>query len=113
MAVTVQFITLVVRIDRINAHYPGGFSAYLEQQEKPVEHDDHLLRQGAMSPMDIESAVNEWKEIGLQPTEKIRGVLHWKDCCVIDYFGGPTLPCDWIELSPDHEQAFIREKHQQ
>lgn len=101
MAVALEFINIVVPIAIIDAKYPGGWDAYRKEWEVflglSTWHDETLLREGAMSPHDIESMIRCWEEHGLTPYKEVEGVKHWQDICVLDSFSGPTLPCDWIE----------------
>jgi hypothetical protein len=71
-----------------------------------VWHDEHLLRDGAMNPADIAGLVDEWTKLGFEPFEEQGEAQIWKDCCVVEgMFGGPTLPCDWLEISEDGRSA--------
>lgn len=73
-----------------------------------VWYDGHLLRDGAMSPGDIEDLVQEWVELGFQPTDERNGQRIWKDFCIVEStFGGPTLPCDWLAIFEDGRSAFL------
>ena len=37
------------------------------------------------------------------------GKRAWKECCVTEHmFGGPTLPCNWIEITEDGLAAFLK-----
>jgi hypothetical protein len=71
--------------------------------------DEHLLRDGAMNPRDIDSSVDEWRELGFEPTEERNGQRIWKDCCVVQsLLRGPTLQCDWLEISEDDRTAYLK-----
>lgn len=55
---------LIIRIDALNRHYPGGFEQYKKDNEEFIEgdipliwFDKHLVREGAMSANDIEQVV--------------------------------------------------------
>ncbi|MBL8421311.1 MAG: hypothetical protein JNK92_11825 [Dechloromonas sp.] len=62
-----------------------------------------------MNPTDIGSLVEKWSALGFEPTENRDGNPVWKDFCVIEsLFGGPTLPCDWIEISNDGSSAHMK-----
>ena len=106
MAIALEFIDFVVPIALIRQKYPGGWAQCLQDHERliggRVWFDEHLLRDGAMNPADIESLVDEWTSLGFQPTTELDGQRIWQDCCVVEsMLGGPTLPCDWLELSED------------
>lgn len=77
MAVALEFIDFVVPIALIRQKYPGGWEQCLKDHERligaRVWFDDHLLRDGAMNPRDIESLVEEWSDLGFEPTGMIDG----------------------------------------
>lgn len=113
MAIALEFIDFVVPIALIRQKYPGGWAQCLKDHERliggRVWFDDHLLRDGAMNPADIESLVEEWASLGFQPTAEIEGHRVWQDCCVLEsILGGPTLPCDWLEVSKDCRSAWLK-----
>jgi hypothetical protein len=113
MAVALEFIDFIVPINLIKAKYPGGWDQCLKDHSAllggRVWHDDHLLRDGAMSPAGIEALVSEWTALGFEPMREVNGKKTWQDCCVTEHmFGGPTLPCDWIEITEDGRAAFLK-----
>lgn len=113
MAIALEFIDFVVPIALIRQKYPGGWAQCLKDHERliggRVWFDDHLLRDGAMNPADIESLVEEWASLGFQPTAEVEGQRVWQDCCVLEsILGGPTLPCDWLEVSKDRRSAWLK-----
>ncbi len=113
MAVSLEFIDFIVPIAAIKQKYPGGWDQCLKDHENliggRVWFDEHLLRDGAMNPGDIEFLIEEWTDLGFQPTEEIDGQRVWKDCCVVEsMFGGATLPCDWLEIGDDGRSANLK-----
>jgi len=105
MAVSLEFIDFIVPRAVIEEKYPGGWDKCLKDHAnalgRRVWHDEHLFRDGAMNPRDIQILVEEWIDLGFEAFVDIDGQKHWKDCCVVEHmFGGPTLPCDWIEFDP-------------
>ena len=71
--------------------------------------DEHLLRDEAMNPADLESLFEEWTSLGLQPTAEVDGQRIWQDCCVVQsMLGGPTRPRDWLELAKDGRSAWLK-----
>jgi hypothetical protein len=114
MAVRLEFINLLIPIKNIDAHYPGGFKKFREDNRSLLGgrlwHDDHLLRDGAMNPRDMESLVGYWKELGLVPLAQIDGKQHWQDMCVVEELaGGPTLPCSWIAIDMTERSACLKD----
>jgi len=113
VAIALEFIDFIVPIEVIRARYPGGWEQCLEVHSdflgRSVWYDDHLFRDGAMSPSGIEALVKHWTRIGLEPLGILEGNRFWKDCCVTEHmFGGPTLPCSWIEITNDGKAAFLK-----
>ena len=113
MAIALEFIDFVVPIAVIRDKYPGGWDQCLKDHERliggRVWFDEHLLRDGAMSPQGIESLVEEWTELGFTCTEERDGQRVWVDCCVVEsLFGGSTLPCDWLEVADDGCSAYLK-----
>ncbi len=114
MSVALEFIDFIIPIDVIRKKYPGGWEQCLKDHEQliggRVWFDEHLLRDGAMGPQGIESLVQEWTALGFQPTEERDGQRIWKDCCVVEsMFGGPTLPCDWLQIGEDGCSAYRKD----
>lgn len=112
MAVALEFIDLIVPRTVIERVYPGGWDGCLEHHEDviggAVWHDDHLLREGAMSPDGITWLIDRWRERGIEPYGEREGQKYWKDCCVVEgMFGGKTLPCDWLEIAPDRRSVYL------
>ena len=113
MAIALEFIDLIIPIPVIEEKYPGGFDQCLLDHAEliggAVWYDDNLFRTGAMSPHDIESLVEEWEKIGLEPTDLRDGMRIWKDLCVVESMSGSgtTLPCDWLSFDPDQRIAFL------
>jgi hypothetical protein len=112
MAVRLEFINLLIPIKNIDAHYPGGFKKFCEDNRDLLGgrlwHDEHLLRDGAMNPKDMEALIGYWKELGLVPFAQVDDKQHWKDMCVIEELaGGATLPCAWITVDTADRIAYI------
>ena len=63
MAVALEFINLLVRVDAIRSKYLGGWHQFLKDHEQAIGstgwYDDNLYREGAMSPTDIGHLVVE------------------------------------------------------
>ena len=100
MAIKLEFLDLIVPIKNIKKKYPGGWKQCLKDHDGliggRVWYDEHLFRDGAMSPDDISYLVDWWSEKGLD-TQDESDNPKWLDLCVVQStFGGPTKPCDWI-----------------
>lgn len=108
MAVSLEFNNVIIPRTVIEKNYPGGWTQCLAD-ECGMWHDEHLLRDGAMSPMDIERLIHFWESKGLRPTRRSNGRLVWNDLCVVEAMSQqPTLPCDWIEVSEDGSHAWLK-----
>jgi len=115
MAIHTEFIDLIVPIETIRRKYPGGWEQCL-QDHAPllggrVWHDDFLLRDGAMNPMDMQRLVEEWESRGFTSTAEVNGKKHWVDFCVHDMMGGVTLNCDWIVRASRRTVAHSSDPH--
>lgn len=112
MAIALEFIDFVVPIETIRQKYPGGWAQCLAEHEPliggRVGYDDHLFRDGAMSPQDIQLIVERWEALGFETMRRIDDQLHWQDCCEIEsMLGGATLPCDWISVNREERYAWL------
>ncbi|HSV77525.1 MAG TPA: TIGR02452 family protein [Bacteroidales bacterium] len=107
MAVELEFISLIIPIEKIEKYYPGGFKKYKSDNTQSIGrriwYDNYVVRDGAMSPMDIEYLVKQWEGFGLVAIIEENGNKQWKDLCVVDFFGGITLPCLWLR----HKDNFV------
>lgn len=115
MAIQLEFIDFIVPRSLIEAKYPGGWLQCLTDHERliggRVWYDEHLFRDGAMNPMDIERLVNEWQSLGFNThKENEDGIpIEWLDVCVCEgLLGGPTLKCDWIDVDLDTQTASLK-----
>ena len=102
MAILLEFINVIIPIKNIErCQSIGGFAGLLEKETEAIGrrvwHDDYLYRDGAMNPEDAKDIVQFWEAQGLTTHAAVDGAPQWIDICVVDYFGGPTLPCSWLE----------------
>ena len=105
MAVILDYINLIVPIEKIEEHYPGGFSQYKidlkDSIGREIWYDEYIVRDGAKSEYDIDLLIPEWELCGLKGTVAVDGKDHWADFCVVHPFEGATLPCDWLKTEGD------------
>jgi len=96
MAVLVEGISVVIRLDAVDRVVPGG-RATLEALIPNATScsDGELARVGFLSPTDTEAFVSELKARGLQFI--VDGKC--KDIAVVDQQRGLTMPCDWLEFA--------------
>ena len=113
MAIVLDFIDLVVPIETIRQKYPGGWEGCLRDNADfiggAVWYDEHLFREGAMSPQDINYLCARWEEIGFEIKDSKDGKPVWKDICVVESMGGgPTLPCEWLIFDWEKNIAYLK-----
>jgi len=96
MAVLVEGISVVIRLDAVDRVVPGGRAA-LEALIPNATYcsDGELARVGFLSPADTEAFVDELKVRGLKFI--VDGKC--KDIAVVDQQRGLTMPCDWLEFA--------------
>lgn len=114
MAIALEHFNFIVRRSTIEDKYPGGWDQCLIDHASSlgtrVWYDEHLFRDGAMNPIDMENLVNAWREIGFQAI-LINGEKKWLDCCVIDEnFETLSLVCDWVEIDVAGEYVFLKDE---
>ena len=112
MAIETQFIDFIVPIHIIRQKYPGGWEqCLLDHQELiggRVWYDEHLFRDGAMSPQGIEALVQFWESLGFECYKEIDGKPCWQDVCVFEgMFGGATMPCDWLAVDKNTGGVYL------
>ena len=113
MAIQVQFITLVIPIEQIDASAePGGFVGLLEREAADdgnrFWHDDHLYAIAFMNPLETQRAMKHWETRGLVDRTSTDESRRWKDLCVVDYYHGPTLACDWLAWDAATHSVWMR-----
>lgn len=110
-----EFIDFIVPIRTIKEKYPGGWDQCLKDHDysigRCIWYDEHLFRAGAMSPMDIEHLVEDWKSKGFHTHDEDAdgNPIKWVDVCVYERFlGGSTLECDWIDYDEESGGVFLK-----
>jgi hypothetical protein len=114
MAIVLEFIDFIIPIEVIRNKYPGGWDQCLKDYRNVIGgrvwYDDHLFRDGAMSPNDIRILISEWEKLGFDGIAEHDGKQYWKDVCVVEaMFGGATLPCEWIEIDLEKRIAWQKD----
>jgi len=95
MAVLVEAISVIVRIDAIHEKYPGGWEAFREAvPNRTLCADGEVARVGFMAPPNAEAFVGHLERSGLQFLEEGKSV----DIVVVDQMMGPVCPCNWAEF---------------
>jgi hypothetical protein len=95
MAVLIEGISVVIRIDALLNKFPGGWNAFvLTVPNKTLCSDNEIARVGFMTPQDVKAFVTQLEQSGL---EFIRSGIP-VDLAVIDQRQGPMKPCEWLEF---------------
>ena len=95
MAVLVEAISVVIRVDSLLKIFPGGreeFKRIVPNQTLCA--DNEIVRVGFMVPDDVESFVKTMEKNGLTFIRDNESV----DIAVVDQMRGPTMECNWLEF---------------
>jgi hypothetical protein len=99
MAVLIEAISVVVRMDAIRERYPGGWEAFRDAvPNRTLCCDDELARIGFMTPADAKSFVERLEASGLAYLTDGQA----QDIVVVDQMCGPTMRCDWVGYGTIH-----------
>ena len=93
MAVLIEAISIVVRVDRIVQKCKGGIEGFkLLLPNENYCADGELVRVGFMSPVDVKVFVEVLESNGLQFLVNREA----QDLVVVDQRVGPSVECDWL-----------------
>ncbi|WP_090140683.1 hypothetical protein [Limnohabitans sp. DM1] len=96
MAVLVEGISVIVRIDAIDTLLHGGWDHFLTLvPNDTLCHDDHLARVGFMASADVERFVIELQSCGLKFIDAGKAV----HMVVVDQHQGTTVPANWLQFA--------------
>lgn len=110
MAVKMEFLNLIVPIEKINqSNCPGGFEGHLDSIGRnnlggPMYYDKHLFRMGFMDGWMIGGHIAQLESYGLVGEKEVNGELKWIDFCVIANGFDSNPRCDWLEFG---ESEFL------
>lgn len=94
MAVLLEAISVIIRMDSIHRLYPGGWEGFRNAvPNKTLCADPKLARVGFMSPIDVKSFIKGLEKYGLVYLDS--GTC--KDLVVADQQRGFSMPCDWAQ----------------
>jgi hypothetical protein len=110
MALMLECISVVIPISKLKKcrdfENVDDFLRRVGEEPGSIWFDDYIIRfPGGMEQMAVMGELDYWKSQGLMITRKYKGEMHWEDVCVADSFGGPTMPCRWLEHDP--ERGFV------
>ncbi len=95
MAVLVEAISVIIRVDALREKFPGGLDAFLTIiPNRTFCFDGELARVGFMTPQDVHTFVTRLEQAGLEFMREGKTV----DFAVVDQLQGPTAPGDWLEF---------------
>ena len=93
MALLVEGISVIVRIDRIDDTYPGGRDGFeYECPNQTLIADGDLASVGFMDPADVESFCKQLEDYGLVFQREGKAI----DFAVVDQLQGLRVDCDWL-----------------
>ena len=96
MAVLVEAISVIVRVATIDSHFKRGIDGYKEIVPNATFcTDGQLTRVGFMAPPDAAHFGTALRNIGLNTHDDSR----WIDMALVTQLDGPTMPCDWLQVS--------------
>lgn len=95
MAVLVEALSVVVRLDAIRDRFEGGLPAFVAQiHSSAFCMDGELARVAFLSLTDADAFVHRLEARGLAYI--FDGVA--RDLVVVDQIRGASAPCDWLEV---------------
>ena len=113
MAIHLEMINLIIPIQRIETYYPGGWDGFHAEHHDAIGwqiwHDDHLCREGAMNPMDLEIRLDHWNALGLRGASPRGKKARNADYCVVSTLSRePSKACDWLVITDDGVACHLR-----
>ena len=95
MAVLVEGISVIVRVDRINDTYPGGWESFVfDCPNSTLCADSNIARVGFLDPDDVDSFCKQLEKYGLVSQREGKAI----DFVVVDQLQGLTVDCDWLKV---------------
>jgi hypothetical protein len=96
MAVLVEAISVVIRLETIADKYPGGVDQYVNDcPNRTLCMDDEIVRVGFMTNSDAYDFIGSLERLGF------RCVVddEFDEVAVVDQLRGIEFPCDWLVYS--------------
>lgn len=95
MAVLIEGISVVIRIDVIVNRFPGGWEKFKEiVPNQTLCSDNEIARIGFMSPTDVEVFIKQLQNNGFEFLRSGKAI----DIAVADQIKGVTSECSWLEF---------------
>jgi len=95
MAVLIEAISVVIRLDTIGAKYRGGVEQYIKDcPNGTICKDEDIIRVGFMAGEDAFDFIESLERDGF------RYVVNneYDEIAVVDQFLGMSFPCDWLDF---------------
>ena len=103
MAIRIERLNIIVPIEKINSIFPGVFSGFVQKNRRnfggTIWYDDFLLREGALTPVELKKQLSVWESIGFKKDEDI--------CVVSDVPGVTQSKCDWMVFGPNRAYVYM------
>lgn len=97
MAVLVEAISVIVKVEALQRSYPGGWEGYRDAAPNATFCcDPEITRIGFMQPDEVRRHVEELARHGIQYLADDTGAA--VDLVVMDQLHGPAAPCTWAEF---------------
>ncbi|OPY84695.1 MAG: hypothetical protein A4E71_02560 [Smithella sp. PtaU1.Bin162] len=98
MAITIHFLTVVIRIDSIEKKYPGGINAFMKRFTS--WRDYHLVGVGFMSLWEAEDFIYKLIKMGFS------NIFNGEsgEIAIVEQLSGS--PCKWLETNI--EEVFLK-----
>ena len=94
MAVLVEAISVVVRLETIAEKYPGSVNQYIADcPNGTLCMDDDIVRVGFMYPDDAYAFIENLEHLGFRYIVDEQ----FDEIAMVDQIDGIVLPCDWLE----------------
>lgn len=94
MAVLIEALSVVIRLETIADKYPGGVDQYIKDcPNRTLCMDDEIARVGFMTGIDAFDFIGSLERFGF------RFVVddEYDEVVLVDQFRGIDMPCDWLE----------------
>lgn len=115
MPVNIDIMALVIPIRNINKVYPGGFEQYRidhsTENRLLFDHDDQLVRIGAMDSQVIEAEIRFWEKLGLQQFEMHGKNIKAKDFYFVSNWAKTKNECPWLTIDPRGSTVSWKHPH--
>lgn len=95
MAVLVEAISVIMRVEAVMEAFSGDFEAFVEfVPNNTLCVDNEIARVGFMTPDDVESFIHKLENRGMRYLQDEKAI----DIVVIDQLRGSAAACDWVEF---------------